>query len=169
MPDKLISKDQEMQDAEHQSDVEAEEISSSAETSDLSSPSPKTPSNALGTNKTTSLRGAKIFSNIRINQVSRQKAYGNIPSKRPIGFEFQAGPRGYKKATAAFKAARDLDESRQAEEKVLKARQCLISAANLLGSRPNEQSRILELTEVMRKLHREEGIADSSEHYLNPN
>jgi hypothetical protein len=150
MPDKPISKDQEMQDAEYQSDVEAEEISSSAETSDPPSPSPKTPSNARGTKKTISPRGAKIFSNIKVNQVSRQEAYRNIPSKRPIGFEFQAGPGGRKKATTAFKAARDHDESRQAEEKVLEARQCLISAANLLGSRPNEQSRILELIEVMR-------------------
>jgi hypothetical protein len=67
----------------------------------------------------------------------------NIPSKRPIGFEFQAGPGGHKKATVAFKAVRDLNESRQAEDKVLEARQCLIAAASLLGSKPNEQSRIL--------------------------
>jgi hypothetical protein len=74
----------------------------------------------------------------------------NIPSKRPIGFEFQAGPGGHKKATVAFKAVRDLNESRQAEDKVLEARQCLIAAASLLGSKPNEQSRILQLIEVMR-------------------
>ena len=108
--------------------------------------------NAPGTKKTTSPRGANIFSNIRVNQVSRQKAYSTIPSKRPIGFEFQAGPGGHKKATATVQAVKDLDESKRAEEKVLEARQCLIEAASLLGSKPKEQSRVLELIEVMRNL-----------------
>jgi hypothetical protein len=97
-----------MQDAEYESDVEAEEISSSTEASNPPSPSPETPLSAQGTKTTTSPGGANIFSNIKVNQVSRQKAYSNIPSKRLIGFEFQAGPSGHKKATAAFKAVRDL-------------------------------------------------------------
>jgi hypothetical protein len=150
MPDISISKDQEMQDAEYQSNSEAGEISSSTETSDPLAPSPRTPSKTPRNKKTASPRAVNISSNIKVNQASRQKPRVNIPSKRPIGFEFQAGPGGHKKATAAFKAVRDLNESRQAEDKILEARQCLIAAASLLGSKPNEQSRILELIEVMR-------------------
>jgi hypothetical protein len=140
MPDEPISKDQDMHNNENQWDSEVEEISS-----DPPSPSLRTPSNAYR-NKTTASPG----SNIKVNQAPRLRVHANIPSKRPGGFEFQAGPSSLKKATATFKAARDLEESRQAEDKVLEARQCLVAAANLLRSKPNEQSRILELIEVMR-------------------
>jgi hypothetical protein len=140
MPDEQISKDQDMHNIENQWDSEVEEISS-----DPPSPSLRTPSNAHR-NKTTASPG----SNIKVNQAPRLRVHANIPSKRPGGFEFQAGPSSLKKATATFKAARDLEESRQAEDKVLEARQCLVAAANLLRSKPNEQSRILELIEVMR-------------------
>jgi hypothetical protein len=140
MPDEPISKDQDMHNNENQWDSEVEEISS-----DPPSPSLRTPSNAHR-NKTTASPG----SNIKVNQAPRLRVHANIPSKRPGGFEFQAGPSSLKKATATFKAARDLEESRQAEDKVLEARQCLVAAANLLRSKPNEQSRILELIEVMR-------------------
>jgi hypothetical protein len=140
MPDEPISKDQDMHNNENQWDSEVEEISS-----DPPSPSLRTPLNAHR-NKTTASPG----SNIKVNQAPRLRVHANIPSKRPGGFEFQAGPSSLKKATATFKAARDLEESRQAEDKVLEARQCLVAAANLLRSKPNEQSRILELIEVMR-------------------
>jgi hypothetical protein len=103
MLDKPNSKDQDMQDAEYQSDSEAEEISSSTETSNPPSPFPKTPSNALGNKeKTASPSGANIFLNIKVNKASRHKAHANIPSKRPIGFEFQAGPGGHKKLIHSF-------------------------------------------------------------------
>jgi hypothetical protein len=125
---------------EDQWDSEVEEISS-----DPPSPSLRTPVKAPR-NKTIVSPG----SNIKVNQAPRLKVHTNIPSKRPLGFEFQAGPSSFKKVTATFKVARDLEDSRQAEEKVLEARQCLIAAANLLRSNPNEQSRILELIEVMR-------------------
>jgi hypothetical protein len=140
MPDQQIPKDQDMQDNEDQWDSEVEEISS-----DPPSPSPKTPTNAAG-NKTMASPG----SNIKVNQAPRPKVYANIPSKRPVGFEFQAGPSSLKKATATFKAAKDLEEARQAEDKVLEARQSLVEAANLLKSKPKEQSRILELIEIIR-------------------
>jgi hypothetical protein len=139
MPDEPISKDQDMLNNEDQWDGEVEEISS-----DSPSPSLRTPLNAH--RKTTASPG----SNIKVNQAPRPKVHANIPSKRPVGFEFQAGPSSLKKAAATFKAAKDLEESRQAEDKVLEARQCLVVAANLLRSKPNEQSRILELIEVMR-------------------
>jgi hypothetical protein len=122
MPNKPISKDQDIQDAEYQSDSEPEEILSSTETSDPPSLFPKTLSNAPGNKETASPRGANIFSNIKVNQTSRQKAGASVPSKRPIGFEFQAGPGGHKKATAAFRAVRDHDESSQAKDKFLEAR-----------------------------------------------
>jgi hypothetical protein len=138
MPDE--PKDQDMHDNEDQWDSEVEEI-----LSDPPSPSLRTPSNAPRDKMT-----ASPGSNIKVNQALRPKVHTNIPSKRPVGFEFQAGPGGLKKATATFKAARDLEESRQAEDKVLEARQCLVAAANLLRSKPNEQSRILELIEVIR-------------------
>jgi hypothetical protein len=67
-----------------------------------------------------------------VNQAPRLKVYTNILSKRLIGFEFQAGPSSLKKATATFKAVRNLEESRQVEDKVLEARQCLTS---LMGKR----------------------------------
>jgi hypothetical protein len=142
MPDEPISKDhdQDMHNNEDQWDSEVEEISS-----DPPSPSLRTPANAYG-NKATASPG----SNIKVIQAPRLKVHANIPSKRPVGFEFQAGPSSLKKATATFKVARDLEESRQAEDKVLEARQCLVAAANLLRSKPNEQSRIFELIEVIR-------------------
>jgi hypothetical protein len=129
-----------MHNNENQWDSEVEEISS-----DPPSPSLRTPLNAYR-NKTT----ASPSSNIKVNQAPRLRVHTNILSKRPGGFKFQVGPSSLKKATATFKAVRDLEESRQAEDKVLEARQCLVAVANLLRSKPNEQSRILELIEVIR-------------------
>jgi hypothetical protein len=102
MPDQQIPKDQDMQDNEDQWDSEVEEISS-----DPPSPSLKSPTNAAR-NKTIASPG----SNIKVNQAPRPKVYANIPSKRPVGIEFQAGPSSLKKATATFKAAKDLEEAR---------------------------------------------------------
>jgi hypothetical protein len=129
-----------MQDNEDQWDSKVEEISSNTP-----SPSLKTPTNAAG-NKTIASPGL----NIKVNQAPRPRVYANIPLKRLVGFEFQAGPSSLKKATAIFKAAKDLKEARQVEDKVLEARQSLVEAANLLKSKPNEQSRILELIEIIR-------------------
>jgi hypothetical protein len=81
-PARLISKDQVMHNNEDQWDSEVEEISS-----DPPSPSLRTPSNAYR-NKTTASPGL----NIKVNQAPRLKVHTNIPSKRPIGLEFQAGP-----------------------------------------------------------------------------
>jgi hypothetical protein len=107
MPDEPISKDQDMHNNEDQWDSEVEEISS-----DPPSQSPRTPSNAPGRKTTASPEGAHSFSTIKVIHAPRFKVHANIPSKRLVGFQFQAGPSSLKKATAIFKAARDLEESR---------------------------------------------------------
>jgi hypothetical protein len=134
MLEEPISKDQDMHDNDDQWDSEVKEIPS-----DSPSLPPKTPSNASRRKTIASPREAHNSSTIKVNHAPRLKGHINTLLKRLIGFKFQADPSSLKKAIATFKAARDLKEARQAEDKVLEARQCLVTAANLLRSKPNEQ------------------------------